>query len=101
MSETEFKISLRKWLKHKMVLAQKSRYYTSGLVKAKTVKIGEVFHQFITNGLPYTAHQLSALVVKYEDILWGIIPNEHNPSYQKSIESLNELIETAKKLMSQ
>lgn len=98
MSEQDFRNSLHKWICHKIVLAKVSIHYQNSIKRNNIGIIQNRFADFIRNKAAFSVYQLAGFIIKNEETLFACLPNESNPSYQKALIILQELIQTAKNL---
>lgn len=98
MSDVEFINQTKKWINHKLILANGSSFYNQPKTKAAVFYVKQKF----ANLLYYqqkNAIQLALTIKKHESLLETILPIPNNPSYQNSLIILQKLIQTAEHIL--
>lgn len=99
MTQEQFLNEAKKWINHKLILAKSSHWYKIPYRKAAVLKINEVFGSLLITKTKYSAGQLAILLKRYEGVLEVLLPIPQNPSYQNSLQVLNQLIQQAETII--
>ena len=99
MTESEYKITVKKWINHKLLLSRSSVWYKVPY-RAKAVKqLRNAFNEFLLNDRLFTIQKLAQRLLNNEDILSFALPVPGNPSYESSLRILNEIIKFSKAII--
>jgi hypothetical protein len=100
MNEKQFRELLKRWLRHKLFLANASPWYREAKRREAIKQVRNAFNEFLTNDKMFTANKIAQRLINNEDILNVVLPIPGNPSYENSLRILNELLQYSKTILS-
>ncbi len=99
MNEQQFRITVKKWISHKLLLANSSHWYKIP-VRAKALQqVRNAFNEFLTNDKLFTVQKIADRLLKNEDVLFVVLPIPGNPSYENSLRILNDILNFSKNIL--
>lgn len=102
MTIQEFKDTSRKWINHKLILAEKSRdWYNEPARRAAMFFLKNKFSTFLQFPGSYNAAQLALFIKRHEDILMLALPIPNNPSYDTAFTQLTQLLKKSAEIIKQ
>jgi len=94
MTQQEFREKAKNWLNNKIILSEKSPEWYKDKTSA-LICIKHQFSSFLSFTQNYSVGDLALKIKRNEDLLFMLLPNPHNYSYNKALLTLNELLEYA------
>lgn len=91
-----FPIKVRLWLNHKVVLSYHSPHYQNQIIQESLKKCQAIVKMVRANCGGYNIGAICNLIRVNEEHLKNILPNPNNPSYEKAVNKLNEILTYAK-----
>lgn len=96
MSEAQFANTLKNWIYHKLILAEKSAAYNQDKKKKNAANNLRIhFTNFLNYPNKYSVGQLAIMIKRYEGLLEAVLPIPQNPTYETSLATLHQLIKQA------
>lgn len=99
MSEQEYRTAVKKWINHKLVLADTSHWYKIPVRVKALQQIRNAFSDFLLNDKLFTVQKLAQRLLNNEDILYILLPIPGNPSYENSARILTDIITYSKTII--
>jgi hypothetical protein len=95
-TEQPFPIKVRLWLNHKVVLSYKSKWYQEKSIVASLRTCQDLVKMVRANCGGYNMNAICSMIRLNENNLYNILPAPNNPSYERQLLKLQEILTTAK-----
>lgn len=99
MNEQQYRITVKKWINHKLLLANSSHWYKAPIRAKALQQVRNAFNDFLRNDKLFTAQKIAQRLINNEDILNVLLPIPGNPSYENSARILAEIINYSKTII--
>lgn len=99
LNNQTFKTELKKWLNHKIILANNSTAYKVGGKYQAVFLLKNKFSSFLTFTNNYSIGQLALDVKRNQHLLETALPIPNNPSYQNANIILHQILDKATQII--